>query len=163
MAEKANSGEEPPLSGQGIAADIDDGEIQLELTRHRSSVEAATGRQPAVDLNNGTIGRHATEPGADDVRHLATQSPIADLDPGEMAADMMRVRPRPAAAAAAAGAAQVAETLGPTLRDDVEASGAARTRARDPVAAVGVSASTSSDSNLSSTSGSIVSDDVSSK
>ena len=112
MAEKANSGEEPPLSGQGIAADIDDGEIQLELTRHRSSVAAATGRQPAVDLNNGTIGRHATEPGADDVRHLATQSPVADLDPGEMAADMMRGRPRPAAAAAAA---QVAETLGPTL------------------------------------------------
>ena len=160
MAEKANSGEEPPLSGQGIAADIDDGEIQLELTRHRSSVEAATGRQPAVDLNNGMIGRHATEPGADDVRHVAAQSPVADLDPGEMAAEMTRVRPRPAAAAAAA---QMAETLGPTLRDDVEASGAAHQGARDPVAASGVSASTSSDSNLSSTSGSIVSDDVSSK
>ena len=98
-------------------------------------------------------------------RHLATQSPIADLDPGEMAADMMRVRPRPPAAAiaAAAASAQVAETLGPTLHDDVEASGAAHPGARDPVAAVGVSASTSSDSNLSSTSGSIVSDDVSSK
>ena len=39
---------------------------------------------------------------------------------------MMRVRPRPAAAAAAA---QMAETLGPTLPDDVEASGAAHPEA----------------------------------
>ena len=54
-------------------------------------------------------------------------SPVADMGRLEVAAEMMRVRPRPAAAAAAA--AQVAETLGPTLSDDVEASGAAHSEA----------------------------------